>query len=50
MAMAPIPVKTEKRGLGDLDVPVTFGGVTFRPGEFVYADDNGVICAANALV
>jgi regulator of ribonuclease activity A len=49
MAMAPIPVKTDKRGLGDLDVPVTFGGVTFHPGEFAYADDNGVICAAHAL-
>lgn len=42
-AMGAIPVKTEKRGLGDLNVPVTFGGVTFEPGHYVYADNNGVI-------
>jgi regulator of RNase E activity RraA len=29
---------------------VTFGGVTIRPGEFVYADGNGVIASAEALV
>ena len=42
-AIGAIPVKTEKRGLGDLNVPVTFGGVTFEPGHYVYADNNGVI-------
>ena len=48
-ALAPVPVKTEKRGLGDLNVPVTFGGVTFAPGNWVAADRNGVICAAAPL-
>ena len=49
-ALAPIPVKTEKRGIGDLNVPVTFGGVTFNPGEYVYADNNGVIVSAEPLL
>lgn len=49
-AMAAYPVKTEKRGLGDQDVAVRFGGVTFRPGDYVYADENGVICAARDLL
>lgn len=49
-ALNTIPLKTEKRGIGDLNVAVTFGGVTFRPGEFVYADNNGVIVANKALV
>lgn len=44
-----IPVKPEKRGIGDLNVPVTFGGVTFTPGQYVYAENNGVICADAAL-
>ena len=44
------PVKTEKRGLGDRGVAVSFGGVTFRPGEFVYADNNGIIVASNPLI
>ena len=49
-ALNTIPLKTEKRGIGDLNVPVTFGGVTFKPGEFVYADNNGIIVAAKALL
>jgi regulator of ribonuclease activity A len=48
-ALASHPMKTDKRGLGDLNVVVTFGGITFRPGEFVYADNNGVIISPTAL-
>jgi len=48
-ALACNPRKTEKRGLGDLNVPVKFGGVTFHPGHFVYADNNGVIVSPQAL-
>lgn len=48
-ALAAIPLKTEKRGIGDLNVPVTFGGVSFNPGEYVYADNNGVIVSAREL-
>jgi regulator of ribonuclease activity A len=42
-ALNTIPLKTEKKGIGDLNVPVTFGGVTFIPGEFIYADNNGIL-------
>lgn len=48
-ALASHPRKTDKRGIGDLDVVVTFAGVTFRPGEYVYADNNGVIVSPTAL-
>lgn len=48
-ALATHPRKTEKRGLGDLNVPVTFGGLRFHPGQHVYADNNGVILANKAL-
>jgi len=48
-ALGSHPMKTDKRGLGDINVPVTFGGVTFTPGEFVYADNNGVIVSPQAL-
>lgn len=44
------PLKTDKRGLGDIDVPVRFAGVTFAPGHFVYADNNGIVVSARALV
>lgn len=48
-ALATHPMKTDKRGIGDLNVPVTFGGVTFKPGEYVYADNNGIIVSPTAL-
>ena len=48
-ALAPVPIKSVRRGVGEVDLPVTFGGVTFRPGEYVYADNNGVIAAPVAL-
>lgn len=49
-ALGRIPLRTDKRGVGQRDIAVTFGGVTFRPGEFVYADNNGIIVSAQALV
>jgi regulator of ribonuclease activity A len=43
------PMKTVKNNVGEADIPVTFGGVTFTPGEWLYADEDGVIVSANAL-
>jgi regulator of ribonuclease activity A len=43
------PMKTEKKGVGDLDIAVSFGGVTFNPGEYLYADNNGVVVSAEPL-
>ena len=48
-AINTIPLKTDKRGEGQLNIPVTFGGVTFNPGDYVYADNNGVIVSPQAL-
>ena len=48
-ALGTMPLRSEKRGEGERDVPVRFAGVTFRPGEFVYVDEDGVIVSANAL-
>jgi regulator of ribonuclease activity A len=45
-ALGAHPKKSEKRGEGQRDVPVTFGGVTFRPNEWVCADDDGVVVLA----
>lgn len=49
-AIAANPQKTDKRNEGQRDVRVSFGGVDFMPGEFVYADNNGVIVAAKPLL
>jgi regulator of ribonuclease activity A len=48
-ALAAHPVKSGKKGEGSRDVAVTFGGVTFRPGEMLYADEDGVIVSARPL-
>lgn len=49
-ALASHPMKTEKRGLGDINVPVSFAGLTFEPGAWLYADANGVLVAGCALI
>ena len=43
------PMKTRKLNTGETELPVTFGGVTFSPGEWLYADEDGVIVSATAL-
>lgn len=44
------PLKTVKKNVGERDVPVTFGGVTFKPGEWLCADEDGVIVSTQPLV
>ena len=48
-ALGSIPLKTERKGAGNLNVPVTFAGVAFNPGEYVYADNTGIIVSAEPL-
>jgi regulator of ribonuclease activity A len=49
-ALGSIPLKSNRQGRGDLNIPVTFGGVTFREGEYIYADNNGIIVSAEPLL
>lgn len=49
LALATHPQKTDKKNVGEADVAISFGGVTFRPGEYLYADEDGVLIAAHAL-
>lgn len=50
MALATHPRKSEKLGQGAREVPVTFAGVTFGPGEMVYADRDGIVVATRPLL
>lgn len=43
------PRRPAKRGEGQRGLPVTFLGVTVRPGEWIYADRDGVLVSARAL-
>ncbi|BBY99325.1 ribonuclease E activity regulator RraA [Mycolicibacterium fallax] len=44
-ALGTNPRKSSKTGAGERDVPVIFGGVTFRPGDVVHSDDDGIVIA-----
>jgi len=44
------PHKSIKKGAGDRDIAVTFGGVTFNPGEWLYADEDGVLLSSKSLL
>ncbi|MEU9342699.1 ribonuclease E activity regulator RraA [Streptomyces sp. NPDC048278] len=46
-ALGANPRKSGKAGTGAVDVPVTFGGVTFHPGDMLHADDDGVVLLPN---
>lgn len=43
------PQKSIKKNVGDRDIAVTFGGVTFNPGEWLYADEDGVLVSSKPL-
>jgi regulator of ribonuclease activity A len=49
-ALGRCPLKTEKLGMGQRDVVVSFGGVSIAPGDYVYADNNGVIVSGRPLL
>ena len=44
------PLKSVKKGAGDVEIAVSFGGVTFVPGQYLYADSDGVIVSATSLI
>ncbi|MEM8844077.1 MAG: ribonuclease E activity regulator RraA [Pseudomonadota bacterium] len=49
-AIATMPIKSFKKGEGDVDITVHFADVDFIPGHFAYADEDGIILSATALV
>ncbi len=48
-ALGSHPMKTDKRDLGDINISLQFSGVTVAPGNYIYADLNGIIVAASQL-
>jgi regulator of ribonuclease activity A len=48
-ALATIPLKSNKRNEGQLNVTFKFADVNFTPGHFLYADEDGIIVSAEAL-
>jgi regulator of ribonuclease activity A len=48
-ALAAIPRRSDKAGTGARGVPVTFAGVTFTPGVWLYSDRDGIVIADREL-
>ncbi|MCB1258198.1 MAG: ribonuclease E activity regulator RraA [Microthrixaceae bacterium] len=48
-ALAPMPLPTERRQPGLRDVAVRIQGVLVRPGEWLYADEDGTVVADRPL-
>ncbi|PHM18850.1 MAG: ribonuclease [Curvibacter sp. PD_MW3] len=49
-ALASMPLPTEKRNEGQRDVAVQVQGVWVRPGDWLYADADGIVVSARSLV
>ncbi|MET0065009.1 MAG: ribonuclease E activity regulator RraA [Candidatus Thiodiazotropha sp.] len=47
MALATNPRKSVKRGAGEVGGSLTFQGVDFHPGEWLYADEDGIVVMDN---
>jgi regulator of ribonuclease activity A len=44
------PVKSIKRQIGEVDIPVKFGGVTFISQDYIYVDFDGILISKRNLV
>lgn len=49
-ALATHPRRSIRKGLGDKDLAVDIAGVTVHPGDWIYADEDGVLVAKMPLV
>lgn len=49
-ALAAIPQKSNRKGIGEVDITLYFGGVTINSGDYIYADNNGIVIAKDKLV
>lgn len=44
------PVRSDKRNEGQLNVPLAFAGADIKPGQYLYADENGIVVANSKLL
>ena len=48
-ALATHPLKSLKNNYGQENVPVSFAGMTFCPGHYIYVDADGILLASEEL-
>lgn len=50
LALGTTPQRSKKNGIGERNVSFIFGDVEWRPGDYVYVDEDGVILAEEKLI
>ena len=48
-ALGIMPIRSEKKNQGQIGVDISFGGLTFSSGDYVYADNNGLLLSKKEL-
>lgn len=48
-ALGSNPWRSAKSGAGQMDVAVSFGGVEFKPGDWLYSDEDGILVSPREL-
>ena len=49
-ALSPYPLKSSKRDPGMRDVPLSIAGAVVNPGDWIYADKDGVLVSKEELI
>ncbi len=49
-ALAAIPKKSHRQGLGETNIVLNFGHVTFTPNHYIYVDNNGILVCQDQLL
>ena len=50
MALSAIPRKSVRKGVGEMGLTLSFGGVMIADGDWIYADNNGVVVSRENLL
>ncbi|WP_440603956.1 ribonuclease E activity regulator RraA [Bacillus sp. GB_SG_008] len=49
LAITTMPKRSVKEGNGETNIPVSFGGVSWIPGDYIYVDEDGVILSKKEI-
>ena len=49
-ALGAMPFRSEKKNQGQVGIDISFGGLTFCSGDYVYADNNGLLLSKKELI
>ena len=49
-ALATNPLRSVKEGRGEVEIELEFLGAVFRPGDYLYSDEDGILLSPDALL